>query len=164
MQTLHDFTDTIVWPGSSLARVQCLLVENQHKTTLTAQRIIHDHMVYHEFESSNSTITAKLLSHVMLTCPRYFNNQKERPMQKVQSDRNIEMKQINYDIGDANKNIRHLQDTVKSLKTSVKSTISEIKNLISKSNVQKCAATEKWNLLDSAVMNWHLLIEKKDEL
>ena len=27
-----------------------LLVENQHTTTLTAQRIIHDHMVYHEFE------------------------------------------------------------------------------------------------------------------
>ena len=41
-----------------------LLVENQHTTTLTAQRIIHDHMVYHELESSNLTITAKLLSHV----------------------------------------------------------------------------------------------------
>ena len=41
-----------------------LLVENQHTTTLTAQRIIHDHMVYHELESSNLTIMAKLLSHV----------------------------------------------------------------------------------------------------
>ena len=37
-----------------------LLVENQHTTTLTAQCIIHDHMVYHELESSNLTITAKL--------------------------------------------------------------------------------------------------------
>ena len=26
-----------------------LLVENQHTTTLTAQSIIHNHMVYHEF-------------------------------------------------------------------------------------------------------------------
>ena len=41
-----------------------LLVENQHTTTLTAHRIIHDHMVYHELESSNLTIMAKLLSHV----------------------------------------------------------------------------------------------------
>ena len=41
-----------------------LLVENQHTTTLTAQHIIHDHMIYHELESSNLTITAKLLSHV----------------------------------------------------------------------------------------------------
>ena len=30
-----------------------LLVENQHTTTLTAQYIIHDHIVYHELESSN---------------------------------------------------------------------------------------------------------------
>ena len=49
------------------AQVECgfsvnknLLVENQHTTTLTAQCIIHDHMVYHELESSNLTITAKL--------------------------------------------------------------------------------------------------------
>ena len=41
-----------------------LLVKNHHTTTLTAQRIIHDHMVYHELESSNLTITAKLLSDV----------------------------------------------------------------------------------------------------
>ena len=33
--------------------VKNLLVENQHTTTLTAQRIIHGHMVYHELESSN---------------------------------------------------------------------------------------------------------------
>ena len=26
-----------------------LLVENQHTTTLTSQSIIHNHMVYHEF-------------------------------------------------------------------------------------------------------------------
>ena len=41
-----------------------LLVENQHTTTSTAQHIIHDHMMYHELESSNLTIIAKLLSHV----------------------------------------------------------------------------------------------------
>ena len=41
-----------------------MLVENQHTTTLAAQHIIHDHMVYHELASSNLTITAKLLSHV----------------------------------------------------------------------------------------------------
>ena len=33
-------------------------------TTLTARRIIDDHMVYHELESSNLTITVKLLSYV----------------------------------------------------------------------------------------------------
>ena len=47
------------------AQVECgcsvnknLLVENQHTTALTAQHIIHGHMVYHELESSNLTITA----------------------------------------------------------------------------------------------------------
>ena len=51
-----------------------LLVENQHTTTLTAQRIIHNHTVYHELESSNLTITANFLSHVKQAHLRYFNN------------------------------------------------------------------------------------------
>ena len=42
-----------------------LLLENQHTTKLTAQRIIHDHMVYHELEPSNLTITAKFLNFVL---------------------------------------------------------------------------------------------------
>ena len=87
-----------------------LLVENQHTTALTAQCIIHDHMVYHELESSNLTITAKLLSHVKQACSRYFNDQKERSIQRVQSGRDVKMKQINDDIDDANRNIRQLQD------------------------------------------------------
>ena len=60
-----------------------LLVENQHTTTLTAQRIIRDHMVYHELESSNLIITAKLLSHVKQACSRYFNDQKEHSIQRL---------------------------------------------------------------------------------
>ena len=90
----------------------------------------------------------------MLSKPdlRYFNNQKERFTQRVQSGRNDKMKQINDDIDDANRNIRQQQDTRNSPKTSVdkyaseaegKSTIVEIKNLISKSNALKRAATEK---------------------
>ena len=90
----------------------------------------------------------------MLSKPdlRYFNNQKERFMQRVQSGRNDKMKQINDDIDDANRNIKQQQDTRNSPKTSVdkyeseaegKSTIAEIKNLISKSNALKRAATEK---------------------
>ena len=35
-----------------------MVVENQH-TTLTAQCIIYNYMVYHELESSNLTITVK---------------------------------------------------------------------------------------------------------
>ena len=61
------------------AQVECgfsvnknLYVENQHTTTLTAQHIIHDHMLYHELESSNLTIT--LLSHVKQARSRYFND------------------------------------------------------------------------------------------
>ena len=59
-------------------------------------------------------------------------------MQRVQSDRDIKIKQINDDIDDANSNIRQLQDTKNSLKTSAdecafaaegKSTVAEIKNL-----------------------------------
>ena len=150
-----------------------LLVENQHTTTLTAQHIIHDHMMYHELESSNLTITAKLLSHVKQASSRYFNDQKERTMQRIQSGRDVKIKQINDDIEDANRNIRQLQDMINSLKTSAdeyafeteeKSTVAEIKDLISKLNALKRAATEKQNLLDSFVKKRCLLIEEKDEL
>ena len=67
MEALQDFTDTIAWSGSSRAWIQCQQKSacgKSHTTTLTAQRIIHDHMVYHKLESSNLTIMAKLLSHV----------------------------------------------------------------------------------------------------
>ena len=143
------------------------LVENQHTTTLTAQRIIYDYMVYHELDASNLTKTAKLLSHVKQARSRYFNDQKEDSMQRVQSGRDVKMKQID-DI-----NIRQLQDTINSLETTAdeyafedeeKSTIAEIKNLLSKSNSLKRAATEKQNLLDSYVRKRRLLIEKKDKL
>ena len=129
-----------------------MVVENQHTATLTAQYIILDHMVYHELESSNLTIMVKLLSHVKQARSRYFNDQKERSMLRVQSGRDVKIKQINDDIGDANRNIKQLQDTVNSVKTSAgeyafefkqKSTIAEIKGLISKSNTLKRAATEK---------------------
>ena len=53
-----------------------LLVENQHTTTSIAQRILHDHMAYHELESCNSTVTAKLLSRIKKGRFRYFNDQK----------------------------------------------------------------------------------------
>ena len=129
-----------------------MVVENQHLTTLTAEYIIHNHMVYHEFESSNLTITVKLLSHVKQAHSRYFNDQKEHSMLRVQSGRDVKIKQIN----DVNRNFRQLQDTTKSLKTSgdeyafeseEKWTVAEIKYLISKSNTLKRAATEKSNLL-----------------
>ena len=100
-------------------RIQCQQKHGCGKsTTLTAQYFIHDHMVYHELESSNLTTTAKLLSHVKQDCLRYFNDQKERSMLRVQSGRDFRIKQINDDIGDANRNIRQLQDTINSLKTS----------------------------------------------
>ena len=121
-------------------------MEIQHTTTFTAHCIIHDHMIYHELESSNVTITAKLLSHVKQAHSRYFYYQKEHSMQGVQSDRNVKMKQINDAIDAANRNIRQLQDAINSLKISTdeyafeaeeKSTITEIKGLISKSNALK---------------------------
>ena len=76
--------------------------------TLTAQRIIHYHIVYHELESSNLTITTKLLSHAKQAHSGYFNDQKEHSMQRVQSGRDVKTKQINDDIDDANRNIRQL--------------------------------------------------------
>ena len=92
-----------------------MVVENQHLTTLTAEYIIHNHMVCHEFESSNLTITTvKLLSHVKQAHSRYFNDQKEHSMLRVQSGRDVKIKKIN----DVNRNFRQLQDTTKSLKTS----------------------------------------------
>ena len=80
-------------------------------------------------------------------------------MQRVQSGRDVKMKEINDDIDDANRN-SPLQDTINSLKTSTdeyafaaeeKSTIAEIKDLISKSNALKHASTEKLSLLNSFV-------------
>ena len=130
-------------------------MENQPTTTLTTQHIIHDHMMYHELESSNLTITTKFLSHVKQACSRYFNDPKERCLQRVQSGRDVKMKQINYYIDDANRNRQ-----INSLETSAdeyafeaeeKSTITEINNLISKSSALTRAATEKQNLLDSFV-------------
>ena len=127
-------------------------------------------MVYRELELSNLALTAKLLSHVKQARSRYFNNQKERSMQRVQSGRDVKMKQINNDIDDANRNIRQLQETINSLKTSAdeyafaaeeKSTIVEIKDLISKSNALKRAATEKQSLLDSFVKKRRSLLKRK---
>ena len=124
-------------------------------------------MVYHELDASNLTKMAKLFSHVKQARSRYFNDQKEDSMQRVQSGRDVKMKQID-DI-----NIRQLQDTINSLETTAneyafedeeKSTIAEIKNFLSKSNALKRAATEKQNLLDSYVRKRRLLIEKKDKL
>ena len=149
-----------------------LLVENQHTTTLTAQDIIHDHTVYHELESSNLSIMAKLLSHVKQAHSRYLNDQKERSLQRVQSGRDVKMKHINDDIDDVNRNIRQLQDTIISLKAPTdeyafaseeKSAIAEIKGLISKSNALKHTTKEKQSLLDSYVKKRRLLIQKKDE-
>ena len=173
MKTLQDLL--ILLHGQ--AQVKCgvnknLRVENEHTTTFTAQ-CIHDHMVYHELESSNVTITAKLWSHFKQACLRYFNYQKEHSMQRVQLGRDVKMKQINDDTDDANGNIRQLQDATNSLNISAdeyaceaeeKSTTAEIEDLISKSNAPKRAATEKQNLLDTFVKKKHLLIEKKDEL
>ena len=62
-------------------------------------------MVYHELESSNLTIMVKLLSHVKQALSRYFNDQKERSVLRIQSGRDVKIKQINDDIGDANRNI-----------------------------------------------------------
>ena len=59
-------------------------------------------MVYHELESSNLTITAKLLSHVKQARLRYFNDQ-ECSMQRVQPGRDVKMKQINDDIDEGNR-------------------------------------------------------------
>ena len=93
-------------------------------------------------------------------------------MQRVESRRDVKMKQINDDIDNANRN-RQLQDMVNFLKTSAdeyafeadeKSTIAKIKDLISKSNALKRAVKEKQNLLDSFVKKRRLFIEKKDEL
>ena len=69
-----------------------VLLENQHTTKLTAQRIIHDHMVYHEHEPSNLTITAKFLSHVKQARSKYFKDQKESSMQRVQSGMDVKIK------------------------------------------------------------------------
>ena len=85
-------------------------MENQHAATLTAQRNIHDYMVYRELESSNLTITVKLLNHVKQARTTYFNDEKERSIQRVRSDKDVKMKQMNDDIDDANRNIRQLQD------------------------------------------------------
>ena len=79
-----------------------LLVENQYTTTFTAQH----HMVHHELESSNITKLAKSLSHVKQARSRYYNDQKQSSMQRVESGRNTKMKQINDNIDDANRKIR----------------------------------------------------------
>ena len=85
-----------------------------------------------------------MLSHVKQARSRYFNDQKECSMQRVQSGRDITMKQINDDTDDANRNIRQLPDTINSHKTSAdeytfgdeeKSTVAEIKNLAVRSAV-----------------------------
>ena len=93
-------------------------------------------------------------------------------MQRVQSGRDIKMKQINDNIDDVNRNIRRLQDMRNCqdlckwiwFEAEEKSTIAEIKNLICKSNALKHAATENQNLLDNFVKKRRLLIEKKDQL
>ena len=67
--------------ADSVSTKMCLW--NFNTTTLTARCIIHNDVVCAELESSNLTITTKLLGHAKQTRLRYFNDQKERSMQRV---------------------------------------------------------------------------------
>ena len=90
MQNLLDFTDTIAWSGSSWVRIQCQQTSTCAKSThnnFNCYCIIHDHMVYHERESSNLTIMAKLSHLLQAHWSYFFNQQKEHSRQRVQSGR-----------------------------------------------------------------------------
>ena len=90
MQNLLDFTDTIAWSGSSWVRIQCQQKSTCAKSThnnFNCYCIIHDHMVYHELESSNLTIMAKLSHLLQAHWSYFFNHQKEYSRQRVQSGR-----------------------------------------------------------------------------
>ena len=109
-----------------------------------------------ELVSHTVSMTAKLLNRVKLARSRYFNDQRDCSLQKVQSEKD---QKVNNNIEDNNKKIRQLQETISSLRTfadefafqSEEKTNIEVKSLISKSNTLKRASTEKQCLVDTLI-------------
>ena len=150
-----------------------LLVENQSKESLIAQRSIHDHMIFHKLRPGTIKITANLQNHVKQARGRYFTSQKERSLNSVKSVRAEKLKSITDEIMNINQNIVQAEASIKAMKQSAdeylfeaenKETVTELKNLISKSTALKRAAEEKESKLTELITKKRKLMDMKKDL
>ena len=93
-----------------------LFVDYLHPSSLAAQCIVNDHMVFHKLQPHEIDLTAKMVSHVRQARTRYLNDQKHRSLKKLQSQKDVKMQVLNDNIDDVNNKIKQLQGTIFSLK------------------------------------------------
>ena len=114
-----------------------------------------------------------MVSHVRQARTRYLNDQRDRSLKKLQSEKDVKKHVLNDDIDDVNKKIKQLQDTMTSLKKTAdqysfeaeeKTNIEDVKSLISKSNALKHSVKAKEDKLESLIENKKGLIQKKEAL
>ena len=67
------------------ANAKLLIVENQNTERLIAQRIIHDHMIFHKYQPHIIKIATKLQNHVRQARGRHFSSQQERSLSAAKS-------------------------------------------------------------------------------
>ena len=123
-----------------------ILVENQHKESLIAQRQIHDHMRYHNQQAHTLPITAKLQNHARQARGRYFTSQQERSLSSIKSARDEKLKKLCDDITSTNQSIMQTQETIKSMNETAdrylfeaekEKNVSNLRSLVSKSSALK---------------------------
>ena len=70
-----------------------LPVENLHPPNLVAQRIFIDHMVFHKLQPHEiaASCHCENVSHVRQLRTRYLNDQKDRSLKKLQSEKAVKM-------------------------------------------------------------------------
>jgi hypothetical protein len=150
-----------------------LIVENQNVESLIAQRVIHDHMIFHKEQPHSIKITAKLQNSVRQARGKYFNSQKERSLSSLKSLRDEKAQELNEEIGSMNKTISLTEQSIKSMRATaddyvfqaeIESDLGEMKNFVAKASALKRGAEEKQSVLDELVEKKRMLMKKKDEL
>ena len=93
-----------------------LLVKNQDTESLIAQRIIHDHMRFHKYQTNTVKTKTRLQNHVNQARGRYFISQQEHSLSAVKSVRDEKIKRINNGISSMNKSIFQTQQEIESVR------------------------------------------------
>ena len=123
-----------------------LLIENLHTESLTAQRLVYDHMKCHNLEPFTIPITSALLSHVKQARKRYFESQEERAKNRIKSTREETIEEIEKEMSSINQQSMALNKTIEELKVTSdkysfdaekRNDVAEIKSDIAKSNEQQ---------------------------
>ena len=147
-----------------------LLVENMHEDSLTAQKIVHDHVKSLKLEAYEVKVTKTCLDNANSARRRYFDALKQKSVSNQRSERQTKIDSINEEINLVNQEISLLETTIDytrknadtlTEKALMRTKFAEMKSSLSQSNVLKRAANEKQEELDKQLEKMKVLPEKK---